>query len=46
MRYIVRFTNGVWRVLDLQTYLEVATFGRQVDAVEAVAHESRKLSAT
>lgn len=29
MRYVVRFVNGYWRVLDLHQYVEVGMFGLQ-----------------
>lgn len=35
MRYTVRFTNGLWRVLDLHRYEEVGIFGLQRLANEA-----------
>ena len=31
-RYVVRFTNGYWRVLDLNTYYEVGMFGLKKEA--------------
>jgi hypothetical protein len=35
MRYVVRFTNGYWRVLDLHEYVEVGMFGMKKTADQA-----------
>jgi hypothetical protein len=35
MRYVVRWSNGLWRVLDLHEYVEVGVFGMKKTADQA-----------
>ena len=35
MKYVVKFTNGYWKVFDMQEYLDVSMHGLKTDADKA-----------